>query len=329
MVHHVEQGEAVSSSAGYIKSLDDWVGLSEKLTAQLAASVLGGALTGGESIEGDFSKGNEGLENRIEKINPNYWSFLGFAAAAAELAAALEHALPSKAIRSNLQKIANTFEQTLFLVKFKAIMDLLKFQPVSERFESITKAEESIFSWLLDGSSNDQILNQEVVHIQAKERLQTWIKQKQGFFYVSCKPGAGKSTLMKLICSHPSFVQHATEWAADSCLIAGRFFFWKPGHAEQKTRVGAMVLEYRDVENAFNNIPKAASMTGSYKIILMIDGLDEVDGNHADLLELMQAWVSTYPSIIKICVSSREYGVFEYFFLEGPKMRLHELTRGV
>lgn len=42
----------------------------------------------------------------------------------------------------------------------------------------------------------------------------------------------------------------------------------------------------------------------------------------------MRFWVSKYPSIIKICVSSREYGTFEDFFLESPKMRLHELTRG-
>ncbi|KAJ3486048.1 hypothetical protein NLG97_g6692 [Lecanicillium saksenae] len=280
-----------------------------------------------------------------------------------ELAVALGYALPPyNGLINMLEAMAKKFEQTMSSVKFNAIMELLKFQTVSERFESITKAEESTFSWLLDGSSADQNPNQEAVHVQAKERLQTWIKEDEGFFYVSGKPGPGKSTLMKLICSHPSFVQQATEWAADSCLVAGRFFFWKPGHAEQKSilgllrgllysmlenrpeitkiaflelwddfspkRVGAAVLEHSDVGNAFNNVLKAASKTGDYKVILMIDGLDEFDGDHAILLELMQSWVSLYPSTIKICVSSREYGIFEGFFLESPKMRLHELTRG-
>lgn len=251
--------------------------------------------------------------------------------------------------------------QNLSAAKCRAIMDRLRLQALSERFESITEAEERTFSWLLtDEEDSDQNPPSTSVHRLAKESLLRWIEQGEGFYYISGKPGAGKSTLMKLICNHASFLQRATAWAAGSVLVTGRFFFWKPGHAEQKTIAGLLrgllcsmlecepslvpvafpelwdgseqidtaALEHRHVETAFHHILETASTTGRYKILLTIDGLDEFDGDHADLLELMRSWVSKYPSIIKICVSSREYGIFEDFFLESPKMRLHELTRG-
>lgn len=63
-------------------------------------------------------------------------------------------------------------------------------------------------------------------------------------------------------------------------------------------------------------------------MILTIDGPDEFEGDHAELLKLMKSWVTKYHSSVKICVSSREYGIFEDFFAHSPKFRLHELTRG-
>ncbi|EGX90688.1 hypothetical protein CCM_07108 [Cordyceps militaris CM01] len=381
---------ASSSSEAYPRSTHDWVRLSEKRTAQLAAQVLGKGQK--EDVACDFDAADDAdqddatLEKRVRECEFTVQTCLeqiarqvtltiiprqrrNLCLAAAELAAALDcpATTSSDGTRNVLQDMANTVDQALSAAKSHIILDLLKFHTLSERFESITQAEESTFRWLLraDGGGDDASSPsaETTAHAAAKERLLRWVRHEHGFFYISGKPGAGKSTLMKLICGHAGFAEHAAAWAGDAQLVTGRFFFWKPGHAEQKSiagllrgllcsmleqappaltgiafpalwkdcspeRVAGVAVEHGHVQDAFHNILQAASDTGRYKVLLMIDGLDEFDGDHAELLALMRAWVAAYPASVKVCVSSREYGIFEDFFRQSPKMRLHELTRG-
>jgi hypothetical protein len=58
-------------------------------------------------------------------------------------------------------------------------------------------------------------------------------------------------------------------------------------------------------------------------VFLLIDGLDEYQGNPTDTIELLQTIVS--PNV-KICVSSRPWQVLEVAFKKAPKLRLQDLT---
>ena len=64
------------------------------------------------------------------------------------------------------------------------------------------------------------------------------------------------------------------------------------------------------------------------KFCFFVDGLDEYDGDHTELISLIhQLNVSTD---LKIYASSRLWNVFELAFRSGsnPKIRLQDLTRG-
>ena len=63
------------------------------------------------------------------------------------------------------------------------------------------------------------------------------------------------------------------------------------------------------------------------KFCLFIDGLDEYDGDHADVCEFLSSLASCLH--VKVCVSSRPWNVFQNFYgaIEVPKMYLHDLTR--
>ncbi|TQW00353.1 P-loop containing nucleoside triphosphate hydrolase [Cordyceps javanica] len=259
------------------------------------------------------------------------------------------------------QSLASQMENLVSKAQQQAALRALRFEKLHERFDSITIAETNAYAWLLStgSNSNGSALALSGHLAAAKKAFMDWLEAGTGFFYIAGKPGAGKSTLMKLICRHPQFYDSVSRWAGNATPVIGRFFFWKPGQPEQKSIHGMLrgllysILEARpditavampefcedlltdkalavsddDVKTAFQNMLGAFDYKKDYAVMLVVDGLDEFEGDHGDLLALMQSWVSQYPFTIKICVSSREQGVFESFFDLSPKFRLHELTR--
>ncbi len=61
------------------------------------------------------------------------------------------------------------------------------------------------------------------------------------------------------------------------------------------------------------------------KICLFIDGLDEYDGDCAEMISLITS-ISNLPTA-KVCVSSRPWVIFEDSFGNSPKLRLQDLTK--
>ncbi|KAI1460925.1 hypothetical protein F4805DRAFT_350084 [Annulohypoxylon moriforme] len=192
---------------------------------------------------------------------------------------------------------------------------------------------------------------------KARDSFIGWLQQDSGIFYISGKPGSGKSTLMKYITQHRKTKDYLNTWAGEKKLVLGKFFFWKPGSPLQKSTKGlirgllycflsechdliplafptqwessankeAIHIENHECQQAFERLITASESHGEYKIALFIDGLDEFEGNHAVLIRQLLAW-SNESSNVKICLSSREWSIFRDAFGNYPKFQLHDLT---
>jgi hypothetical protein len=196
------------------------------------------------------------------------------------------------------------------------------------------------------------------VMAEARDHFIAWLEQGDGIFHISGKPGSGKSTLMKFICKHSKTKDHLQVWAGDEKLVLGKFFFWKPGSALQKSVKGLVRgllhcllsnspdliplvlpvqweaslyrekihIENQECQKGFETLISAKAVYKEHRFALFIDGLDEFEGNHAGLIRKLFEWTNHTQSV-KICVSSREWTVFQKGFQKCPKLRLHELTR--
>lgn len=60
------------------------------------------------------------------------------------------------------------------------------------------------------------------------------------------------------------------------------------------------------------------------KMCFFIDGLDEYEGNHAQIADLFKS--ISGGSSVKICLSSRPLLVFDDAFVSAPSLRLQDLT---
>ena len=150
--------------------------------------------------------------------------------------------------------------------------------------------------------------------------------------------------------------KHLKKWAGDSQSITAAFFFWNSGVELQMSQRGLLLsLLYQLIRQApyligtvspkrwealclFNDDPgewslpelhemlrmAAKEVSRTMSLCLFVDGLDEFEGEHNDLICLFQDLIQN--GNVKVCVASRPWVVFEDAFKHKPSMMLQDLT---
>ncbi|KAG8167422.1 hypothetical protein KVR01_003111 [Diaporthe batatas] len=233
--------------------------------------------------------------------------------------------------------------------KMRRFTQSLQYEARLHRHEAISEAHEQTFRWLLGDNEDDS---------QVKSGFPQWLESNDGIFWVTGKPGSGKSTFMKFVAGAARTRELLDRWAYPTILVA--HYFWSPGSSIQKSQEGLLrSLLYEMFRQCPDLIPvtceerwrqlddpavpsgtwSSTSLMETFRKVAMetslgrvnfcffIDGLDEFGGSHGDQLELckMVCELAQYQHI-KLCVSSRPWNVFEDAFGAGPKMYIHHLT---
>jgi len=227
----------------------------------------------------------------------------------------------------------------------------LRFRGMPDRFDQVENAFEKTFKWLF----------QQTQRSKAWYDFQTWLaNDAHNIYWVSGKPGSGKSTLMKFIDANPDTATALKQWVTDPKeLVRASFYFWSGGSHLHKSREGMLrsllIQLFTQVpELAVQHCPKRAQIHhwfGEYslpwtlaeleevitavlhdskpKFFLLIDGLDECVDDHEELVRFLRGLTkkdNVEKDNVKICLSSRPWQDFEDEYNPGPHLRLHELT---
>ncbi|KAH9212730.1 hypothetical protein DL95DRAFT_340078, partial [Leptodontidium sp. 2 PMI_412] len=212
------------------------------------------------------------------------------------------------------------------------------------RHESIMDAHRDTFKWIYDATVSG---------------FSSWLRTQDGIFWISGKPGSGKSTLMKHIAHSQETRQILAEWAGSEGVTLLSHYFWSAGTSMQKSTQGLLQSLLHDIFReypsyirimcperwagtkigpapraeawpisemlvAFETIVDQESLTA--KFCIFIDGLDEYDGEFSGLCDMVKRISKS--SNIKICISSRPLNAFENAFGQesSQKLYVHTLT---
>ena len=228
------------------------------------------------------------------------------------------------------------------------ILASLHFPEMKFRKRAIQEAHANTFRWIFDPQPTESLGN------PIKGRFVRWLKSADGCFWVSGKAGSGKSTLMKYLSSHELTRRYIREWTGTASLVTASFFFWNSGSLMQKSLQGLLQSLLHTVLSAcpqamftacpsrrlaylqdepwtvaelLETITRITTLVQlTHKFCLFVDGLDEYDGYHRDVNDVLKGF-SEHPNI-KIILSSRPWNVFEDTFGQddASKIYLHELT---
>jgi len=106
-----------------------------------------------------------------------------------------------------------------------AILRCLQAPERNIRYEQIDPVHSHTFSWVYDKKSIG---------------FTDWLRKGTGIFWISGKPGSGKSTLMKLIHSDHRTAQLLRPWGSQCRKVTATFFFHHRGSALQKSFEGLL-----------------------------------------------------------------------------------------
>jgi hypothetical protein len=146
----------------------------------------------------------------------------------------------------------------------KAIIDSLIFETIQGREEAIPKAFEKTFSWVFQREPTE--LDGKHLWSSFPDWLESDTHQP---YWITGKPGSGKSTLMKFILQQTSIQPHLQKWADDFDLLITRYYAWVAGSDLQKSCEGLMrTLLYQTLQLNPALVPEVAPRRWSLFITL-------------------------------------------------------------
>ncbi|KAI0968993.1 hypothetical protein F4678DRAFT_440604 [Xylaria arbuscula] len=228
------------------------------------------------------------------------------------------------------------------------ILATLNYSDRTARHEKIPDAHFTTFKWSLRKTEETE---------EKYGRLQRWLRTDDALFWVSGKPGSGKSTFMKSIADSRETKRCLETWAGNHELLIIGHYFTIYGTPIQRSLEGLLrslvfgilalkpMLIQKLLVDRWERSGEQSRWTQSEleallrafgtkteglpsKICYFIDGLDEFEGDHLDICQTLKQ-LSQSP-FIKVCVSSRPWNVFEDALGDQARSKLymHELTRG-
>ncbi|KAJ5995764.1 hypothetical protein N7481_002741 [Penicillium waksmanii] len=223
------------------------------------------------------------------------------------------------------QKIQNTALATNMLATELFIMRTLRFDGMELRRSQVSEAHKRTYRWAYMSNFSE------------------WMVSEDPLFWISGKPGSGKSTLMKYLVNSPDTYAYLRKWAGTRKLVIIDYFFWINGsdiHRSQEgllrsllfdifqkcpeliqkkfpERWGESVNMSLDLKGSMISWNRQELLSGLQRITqqttlsnafcIFIDGLDEYEGEHEDLL----------------CVASRPWNVFEKALGTDPSRKIY------
>ena len=247
----------------------------------------------------------------------------------------------------------NTNNESRAAIAQERICTCLSFRDVDSRRNQIREAHEDTYRWILGPQSTIEV---------CPSKFPAWLDSpasEHRLFWISGKPGSGKSTLMQYIGQNLK-KSDCARWLSGRDLFVCRLFLWNPGRELQKSFQGllrallyqlflahpwlikAVVSEEKwsiacavdsELDWSVQELRIAIEccldrISISRKIFLLIDGLDELEGTDEDRYDMLNFLrkLAIFESV-KLCVSSRPWNIFSDYFHGLPQLQLQDFTK--
>ncbi|KAK7699919.1 hypothetical protein SLS64_011350 [Diaporthe eres] len=251
-------------------------------------------------------------------------------------------------------------------------LESLKYPGFNQRRNQIDAAYEDTLEWIFVGDNDDsqpsKNLYEDKIHPQGAEHpdegfpydikwdsFSNWLSSTDFMYWISGKPGSGKTTVVKYILADERTKRYLDIWCPGCAIVS--HYFWLPGPPMQRNMEGLLCsLLYqllKENSDAFMQVISSDSgQKTSYTdwssaelhsalmraldscengVCLFLDGIDEIkpeDGTKDGIPEFLNwALELSQRSKIKLCLASRpDPHILETRLSRYPRLRLQDLN---
>ncbi|KAK7409163.1 hypothetical protein QQX98_008656 [Neonectria punicea] len=210
------------------------------------------------------------------------------------------------------------------------ICDSLRFDSMYNREEAITNAFDCTFQWVFD-----RVPQMSADGMSMWSSLPDWLEGNSGLpYWITGKPGSGKSTMIKFILSQPALDHHLQRWFQGVCTLQDQVLAidpsmtpnicprrWSLFHATRELEAFPPWTTW-ELAESFSRLLVCAK--DKIRLVIFIDGLDEFDEAPVELCKRIQS-ISSHRTV-KVCVASRPWPQFSDAFTNSPGLEMHLLT---
>ncbi|KAH0499693.1 hypothetical protein TgHK011_006868 [Trichoderma gracile] len=227
----------------------------------------------------------------------------------------------------------------------------VEFENIHLREIAIPKSFDTTYSWIFcDEPPADR-------NIPGWHSFPKWLQDGvHKVYWITGKPGCGKSTIMKLILQHETLLVALSQTPGSLRPLLVKYYAWHPGSTLQKSLDG---LKRTIIYQALHEWPELApsvtprrwafcqvlrstsglptwtswgieesmaallSLCGkTIKLALFIDGLDEFDTPPTEIVDFIRHITERCGSGPKVCAASRPWREFQDEFSRGPMLQM-------
>lgn len=117
----------------------------------------------------------------------------------------------------------------------RKILNSLSFYELNDRYSKIAEAQSKTFNWIYETGAH-----QDVQWSNFAQWLAEYGSRCNRLYWVSGKPGSGKSTLMRFMCDDMRTSGLLKKWSKGVRVLSSSCFFWNAGTTLQKSLQGLL-----------------------------------------------------------------------------------------
>lgn len=220
------------------------------------------------------------------------------------------------------------------------ILSSLHFRRMFTRYDNIDDPHSDTFQWIFKRPDDEQ---------PRWDSFLDWLNGNGGLYWISGKPGSGKSVLMKYLTSN--FKQSLTP--DNASVVALSFWFWEAAHTDlERNMLGCLksllwqILQHPEHCDAIIiaikhnlsfewtkkrlcdaiNAALEIMLDANVQVLFFLDGLDECGSDAKEVMDFAINSAKRFAKV-KLCVSSRPEPIFQLRLDNYPRLKMQDLNR--
>ncbi|KAI8630606.1 hypothetical protein F5Y19DRAFT_51824 [Xylariaceae sp. FL1651] len=233
----------------------------------------------------------------------------------------------------------------------ESLLERLFFPEIDRRQSEIRDPAPRTLNWLFESDSGKESRGCNIIHPKWSN-FGRWLREDTSTYWISGKPGSGKSTLMAHIVHDIRTRKELETWSQGHHLVVLSFFFRRAGSELQQSVVGLLrsllyqlcKLQSSIVDTVYSRlsvqptmipawtervlldcIVQAVQAAVSTRFCFFLDGLDEHTGDYSHLLDCISHLQGLHN--VKCCVSSRPELAMRLRYKGLKHLRLQDLNQ--